>query len=470
MTAQPLRILLVAADRGILRQLSKFLDTFGYETGQIADWQRACDALDGARPDVLIVDSEPDIRAALEFCSAAETRLLHRRPRKLLLVEQPGPQILTEALGSGVDDFLSRPVVYGQLLSRLRSAARSLEFERRVRRQASIDPLTHLFSRTLFYDEIRSKLAGDAADRPTAACVLIDLDGLDRLGHVDGQRAVDRVVQATAAKLVDLCRDADLLASFGNGRFCAWLGMTSADEATAWAESVRSGLASVEVALRETTVRAGASIGISEVLPGPRTPEEIVDCAAAAVRTAKTSGGDCVVRYSEFDGEAEAWTGFAAPGKLFERTVARDVMTPCTQTLQREDTVARAAETFRRTDAGALPVVEPDGKFAGALFPGSILSGPRGAEMEGMAIDSLLTTDIPTYDEQAGFAELRDFFTRDSRSLILIVHKGRPTGFVTPDSLAALSEPLTSESFATAGPYDGSSSYLRVPDLSPLAP
>ena len=406
----------------------------------------------------------------MDFCSAAETRLLHRRPRKLLLVEQPGPQILTEALGCGVDDFLSRPVVYGQLLSRLRAAVRSLEFDRRVRRQASIDPLTHLFSRTLFYDEIRGKLTGDADDRPAAACVLIDLDGLDRLGHVDGQRAVDRVVQATAAKLVDLCRDADLLASFGDGRFCAWLSMTSADEAAAWAESLRSGLASTEVALmRETTVRASASIGIAEVVPGLHTPEEIVDCATAAVRTAKTSGGDCVVRYSQFDGEAEAWTGFAAPGKLFERTVARDVMTPCTLTLQRDDTVARAAETFRRTDAGALPVVEPDGKFAGALFPGSILSGPRGADMEGMAIDGLLTTDIPTYDEQAGFAELRDFFTRDSRSLILIVHKGRPTGFVTPDSLAALSEPLTTESFAATGPYHGSSSYLRVPDLSPLA-
>ena len=82
-----------------------------------------------------------------------------------------------------------------------------------------------------------------------------------------------------------------------------------------------------------------------------------------------------------------------------------------------------------------------------------------------LAIDELLTTDIPTYDEETGFATLRDFFTHDSRSLILIVHKGRPTGFVTPDSLTTLSEPLTSESFAATGPYDAGSVYLRVPDL-----
>ncbi len=469
MTAQPLRILLVAEDRGVLRHLSKFLDTFGYQTQQIADWQRAQDALRGARPDVLIVDSEPDFHAALELCEAAERQLPHRRPRKLLLVEQPCPEILNEALRAGVDDFLSKPVVYGQLLARLRSAARSLEFDRRVRRQASIDPLTHLLSRTLFYDELRGKLAGDGDDRQTAACVLIELDGLDRLGYLDGRRAVDRVVQAAAAKLIDLCRDADLSASFGHGQFCAWLGQSSGEEAVAWAESVRGGLTAVEVPLRETTLRLSASIGVVEILPGRRTPEEIVDCASAAVRTAKTSGGDCVVRYSEFDGEAEAWTRFAAPGKLFEQTVARDVMTPCTLTLQRKDTVGRAADIFRRTDAGALPVVEPDGKFVGALFPGSILSGPRGEEMEDMAIDDLLTTDIPTYDEETGFSELRDFFTRDSRSLILIVHKGRPTGFVTPNSLTVLSEPLTSESFAATGPYDGGSSYLRIPDLSPLA-
>jgi hypothetical protein len=61
-----------------------------------------------------------------------------------------------------------------------------------------------------------------------------------------------------------------------------------------------------------------------------------------------------------------------------------------------------------------------------------------------------------------------DFFTHDTRSLIAIVHEGVPTGFVTPNSLAALSMSLTADSFAPDGPYSSRSEYLAVADLSPL--
>ena len=467
MTSHALRILAVAEDRQTLRRLSKSLITFGYKVQQIADWQRALDVLDGAAPDMLIVDSEPNLHAALEFCGSAETRVRPASVRKLLLIQRPGPRTLIEALEAGVDDFLDKPIVYGQLLARLRAAARSLEFDRRAHQQAGIDPQTRLASRSSFYDRVGRISAGEKGRHVPAACVLMDLDCLERINYLYGRAAGDRVIQAAAAKLNDLCRKADLLSSFGSGQFCIWLPETSRADAVAWADRVRGNLAEMDLALGETVLRVTASLGVSVYPQHAQTAEEVVDCASRALQVAKTSGRDCVVCHGEFDGDAEAWTEFAAPGKLFERTVARDVMMPCLLALRDEDTVGRAAELFHRDQTSALPVVEADGKLAGVLLRESILSGPPGVELGAFPVRDLLTADVPVCDEQTSFATLKDFFTRDSKSLVLIVHADRPTGFVTPGSLAALREPLTAGSFVPTGPCQTGSAYLRVPDLCP---
>jgi hypothetical protein len=59
---------------------------------------------------------------------------------------------------------------------------------------------------------------------------------------------------------------------------------------------------------------------------------------------------------------------------------------------------------------------------------------------------------------------LIDYFTQESPLVIVIVNKGRPTGMVTPSSLATLSEQLTTDSFAAASPASGRADFV-VPNL-----
>ncbi len=44
-----MNVLIVSDDRGLLRHVSRFLTTFGYETVQVADYQRAAE-IAGRRP------------------------------------------------------------------------------------------------------------------------------------------------------------------------------------------------------------------------------------------------------------------------------------------------------------------------------------------------------------------------------------------------------------------------------------
>jgi diguanylate cyclase (GGDEF)-like protein len=483
---QPLKVLLVAEDRRLLRHLSKSLITFGYEVQQAAGSQQALAALEGESADLVILDAEPRFEETLQLCRMIGSQEPLRGKFVFLLIEDPTLRRVTEALEAGVDDFLSRPVVYGELLSRFRAAARALEFERRLHEQADVDPLTGL-ARRLPGSLRRSGASGrpggdgrpDAAQSDTAvqqpagldpaACILVDLDLLGRVNYLHGHPSGDAVIRAAADRLRLSCDGGQALSRIGGGRFCVWIRELSAADAVARAEAARAALAETEVPLAGGAIRFTASFGVAVSDPTTATAQAVVDRALRALRAAKTSGRNCVVCFGQFDDDAAAWSDFAAPGKLFERTTARDVMAPCTVLLRTEQTLRHAAALLERSREAALPVVDREGKLAGLVFWESVFDAPAGRETGSLRVADLMTSDVPQYDEQTSFATLRDFFTRDSRSVVVITCQGKPTGLVTPDTLAALSLPLTADSFAPTLPANDTTEYLIVPDLRPLA-
>ena len=120
MSAVPLKVLLVAEDRKILRRLSRFLNTFGYETQQVADPHHVAFLLKTYAPDFLILDGGMDLTAAFSLCRAAGGSEDSLSPYTLLLLESPQVRELSAALQVGVDDFLTKPVDYGEVLARMR--------------------------------------------------------------------------------------------------------------------------------------------------------------------------------------------------------------------------------------------------------------------------------------------------------------------------------------------------------------
>src|SRR6185295_2470648 len=178
----------------------------------------------------------------------------------------------------------------------------------------------------------------------------------------------------------------------------------------------------------------------------------------------KSSGRDCIVRWGEFGSDAND----LAPNRLFEQATARDVMTPCTVFLRADEPAGHAVELLHRTRLEGIPVIDGDGKLVGLCEQHALAALPE-AHYESHRIREVMTTDVSTFDEQESFASLMEFFTRDSRSLTIVVHKSRPVGFVTCNGLLALPRPLTTATLTGDSGYRDSSDYLLVPDVSPLA-
>lgn len=460
MKSRPFRLLVVAEDRKTLRRLTRFLTAFGFDVDPVTEVWQACSLCKASPPDFLIVDGDS--------LSADQCRRLFAKSRKgytytFLMMREAEVNTLTDALLAGVDDFLAKPVVFGELLARLRAGARVIEYERRVREQAAVDHLTGLLSYSAFRDRLDSELA--AAGNREISCVLLDLDFLGNINLTHGQGVGDEILRAVANQLKNLTGECKYLASFGAGRFAALLSDASDAQALAWAETARQAIAHLELPLKPETVCVTASLGVAGTMHGATSADELIKRAETAVRMAKSSGRNCVARCGQFDGETREWEDLARQGRLFENTVARDVMVPCPQFVLADQDISDAAELLERTRLTELPVVDRHGRLLG-LLSSDQLPADLARIAKRTKVSELMVHDVSTVAETESFANLMELFMSDtqSRNVVVVVRQDRPLGMVYRSGMAALSEPLNVDSFAPDEPYALTSEYLVIAD------
>lgn len=469
-TSRPWKVLLASEDRGLLRGLSRFLSVFGYEVDESANAQQALAAWEAKRPDFLIIDGDRAFQRSLQKCMSTCIMGETAKVYTFLLTDGQGEGgDAAAALAAGVDDFLRKPFDYGELLARLQTGARCIEFERRLRRQAAAHPLTGCLTRSALTRRIRAALNEPKAGDRSYACVVLDLDFFCRVNHLYGFAAGDELLRSVAERLQRRCSADEALACFGADRFGVFLSDASESDAAAWAEQARRELAEAEFAWESSVVRITASFGVASARGKSLRAEDFLEMASEALRYAKSSGRDCVARYREFDDESRAWTDLAAPGRLFERTEARDLMLSCPVTLLPRDSLATAIAAFRKTQLCVLPVVDAGGKVKGLLLDETVFDETGESRQRAGTVGDAMIANPPTFEEKDRFVTLLEFFTRHADSAVVITENGRPTGLVTRQSLASLTTPLTTESFAPEETELDGAELLVVPELCPAA-
>jgi diguanylate cyclase (GGDEF)-like protein len=452
--------MVVAEDRKTLRRLTRFLSAFGFAVDPVTDVRQAISACKAFPPDFLIVDGDS---LDMDQC-----RQLFSRNRKgysytFLMLRDAQIEGLTDAMIAGVDDFLAKPLVFGELLARLRSGARVIEYERRVWEQSAVEHTTGLLSYSAFRDRLESELA-NAGDHEIS-CVLLDLDFLNNFNQLYGCAAGDEILRAVANQMRSMAGDCKYLASFGAGRFAALLPDASDAQALAWAETARQAVAHLDITLQNETISVTASLGVAGTMQGVTSADELIKRAEDAVRMAKSSGRNCAARCGQFDGETREWEDLARQGRLFENTVARDVMVPCPVFVLAEQDAYEAAELLEQSRLTELPVVDRQGRLLG-LFNADQLPDDSARGGKKTNVGDCMVQDVATVAETESFGALMQFFMAENQSnhVVVVVRHEKPLGMVYRSGLAALSEPLNVSSFAPDQSYALSSRYLIIPD------
>jgi len=287
-----MRVVLVDPSRTMRLFVTRLLEARDHEVRPFAD---GAEALACMRQDTevaaLITSGELGAMSGLELCW--ETRVLAGRDRPIyviLMSSSIDKSKLGEALDSGADDFISKPPVPDELYARLRAAERLGAMQRELVRLASVDPLTGLHNRRVFF-ELAEAARERCAERGALTAIMLDIDHFKRIndlyGHDVGDQAIAAVAKAAAT-------DGAVIGRLGGEEFAILLEGRPLAEGAAIAEHLRARMAALRFDTTNGAMTLTVSFGVSERKPGDSI-DDLLKRADVALYAAKTSGRNRVV-------------------------------------------------------------------------------------------------------------------------------------------------------------------------------
>ncbi len=180
-----------------------------------------------------------------------------------------------------------------------RALLAQLESRRQLAGLARLDPLTGLPNRILFSEQLEANLLTAVEEGTELAVHMIDLDGFkgvnDRWGHPAG----DALLRAVADRLTAVVRSKDTVVRLGGDEF-AVIQTTLRDrsEANLMGRRIVRRL-SEPFELGGTDIKIGACDGIAFAPTDGGTPDRLIECADAALYSAKRGGRAGVSEWTE---------------------------------------------------------------------------------------------------------------------------------------------------------------------------
>jgi diguanylate cyclase (GGDEF)-like protein len=160
----------------------------------------------------------------------------------------------------------------------------------RLEQLASRDPLTDLFNRRYFEDELGKVLADCERNQTKGTLIWCDLDNFkdinDGLGHHTGDLFLKRVADAFRVEV----RHSEVLARLGGDEFGVLLPDASVEDAAALARRLLESVRRETAAIKARGLRTSASIGIVAFPEHGSTTEDLLSRADVAMYQAKRDG------------------------------------------------------------------------------------------------------------------------------------------------------------------------------------
>ena len=288
-----MRVVLVDPSRTVLKFVSRLLEARGDDVRPFTDGLQALAYVaEDQQVDAVITSAEPRSITGLELCW--ETRLLARDRRAIYVILMSSNQErrnLIEALDSGADDFIGKPPAAEELYARLRAAERLATMHRDLVQLASLDPLTGIYNRRVFFERAAAALAKRAEDRPVAA-IMLDIDYFKRINDEHGHAVGDSAIREVASLIAG---GGEIVARIGGEEFAMLLPDRDIARSREIAERLRAETMALRIPIEGgKTVTLTSSFGISQWLPG-ESVDDMLRRADMALYAAKAAGRNRVI-------------------------------------------------------------------------------------------------------------------------------------------------------------------------------
>ncbi|MEB3311413.1 MAG: response regulator [Snowella sp.] len=246
-------------------------------------------------PDILLLDANSSAIDPFSFCRSLRQDLQWGDLPILVLSDRCDPPYLQQIFAAGADDFIMKPVIGPELVSRtISQVERSRSRSKVVQACSEIDPLTQLASRPSFDRQLSLLWSRLESLELPLVLMLVEIDGLS----VGNREAKDRGLPQVARELgrhVDPRKD--LLARYGEATFVLLFPETALDQAIKIADGIEQALARLALST-ETGDRQSINIGITGTIPVPeKSVNALLTIAEQALQAARWRGGNTYCLY-----------------------------------------------------------------------------------------------------------------------------------------------------------------------------
>lgn len=155
---------------------------------------------------------------------------------------------------------------------------------------ADHDPLTGLYNRRRFTEELKDAVAAARRYRRSGALLFVDLDQFKYINDTSGHHAGDRLLQRLGKLLPAILREIDVIGRLGGDEFAVILNQATADEAIQVTRKILAHICEIEFQVDERVHKLSASIGIALFPEHGATIEELLARADLAMYRVKESG------------------------------------------------------------------------------------------------------------------------------------------------------------------------------------
>ncbi len=163
-------------------------------------------------------------------------------------------------------------------------------YHEEIYRLTITDGLTGIANRRAFEETIKAEVRRSLRYARPLSLVMFDLDHFKKVNDTYGHMAGDYVLKAVASLVRSRLREEDAFARYGGEEFALLLPETSKAVAAQLAETIRAAIANTQFEFEDRLIPVTVSMGVAEVVPGLRTPHELVKAADARLYEAKHEG------------------------------------------------------------------------------------------------------------------------------------------------------------------------------------
>ncbi len=187
---------------------------------------------------------------------------------------------------------------------------------------ASHDPLTNIYNRRRFSEEMEQVIATSHRYGHTSALLYFDLDNFKDVNDLSGHHAGDELLTKVSDELKKVARESDILARLGGDEFAVILKETNKADALISAQRFCKALNSIQIHVGHNKHQVSASIGAALYPQHGMDLKTLLANADTAMYRAKQQGRNRVCFYSESDDNVEE-----LEQRIFWSQKAKDMIT-----------------------------------------------------------------------------------------------------------------------------------------------